>query len=68
MADAVTGQGPGFSPAAPGGKGTLRFLTAQQFCKFFSSHSFFPVLFRYFLSFPLDFAAVLRYYFSTKDV
>ena len=60
MADAVTGQGPGFSPAAPGGKGALRFL--------FSSHSFFAVLFRYFLHFPLDFAAVLRYYFSTKDV
>lgn len=68
MADAVTGQGPGFSPAAPGGKGALRFLTAQKFCKVFSSHSFFPVLFRYFLSFPLDFAADLRYYFSTKDV
>ena len=68
MADAVTGQGPGFSPAAPGGKGALGFLTAQQFCKVFSSHSFFAVLFRYFLHFPLDFAAVLRYYFSTKDV
>ena len=35
LADAVTGQGPGFSPAAPDGKGALRFLTAQQFCKVF---------------------------------
>lgn len=68
MADAVTGQGPGFSPAAPDGKGALRFLTAQQFCKVFFLSFIFPVLFRYFLSFPLDFAADLRYYFSTKDV
>lgn len=67
MAYAVTGQGPGFSPAAPDGKGALRFLTAQQFCKVFFYHSFFPVLFRYFLSFPLDFAADLRYYFNTKE-
>ena len=68
MAYAVTGQGPGFSPAAPSGKGALCFLTAQKFCKVCASHSVFAVLFRYFLHFPLDFAAVLRYYFSTKDV
>ena len=52
MADAVTGQGPGFSPAAPGGKGALRFLTAQQFCKVFFLSFIFPHSFSIFSVFP----------------
>lgn len=46
MAYAVTGQGPGFSPAAPSGKGALCFLTAQKFCKvFFPLIHFLPFFF-----------------------
>lgn len=52
MADAVTGQGPGFSPAAPGGKGALRFLTAQKFCKVFFLSFIFPRSFSIFSVFP----------------
>lgn len=52
MADAVTGQGPGFSPAAPSGKGALRFLTAQQFCKVFFLSFIFPRSFSIFSVFP----------------
>lgn len=52
MADAVTGQGPGFSPAAPGGKGALGFLTAQQFCKVFFLSFIFRRSFSIFSVFP----------------
>ena len=52
LADAVTGQGPGFSPAAPDGKGALRFLTAQQFCKVFFLSFIFPRSFSIFSVFP----------------
>ncbi len=68
MAYAVTGQGPGFSPAAPDGKGALAFPDGPAILQSFFFLSFiFPRSFRYFLSFPLDFAADLRYYFNTKE-
>ncbi len=52
MAYAVTGQGPGFSPAAPSGKGALCFLTAQKFCKVFFLSFIFCRSFSIFSAFP----------------
>lgn len=60
--------GPRLLPCRPRRQRGLAFPDGPAILQsFFSSHSFFPVLFRYFLSFPLDFAADLRYYFNAKE-